>query len=114
MAQILSLKLQTSGFALMLMQLIGNEKCVPGRVVRSSEYINQIVNNVHCFYLYLPYVFFISLIVLMSVRLIYSDDLAKLMPARPSMFYSSGLQECLRRVVQPIKKFRQVSYEIKL
>ena len=50
----------------------------------------------------------------MSVWLIYSDDLAKLMPARPSMFYSSGLQECLRRVVQPIKKFRQVSYEIKL
>ena len=49
----------------------------------------------------------------MSVWLIHSDNLAKLMPARPSMFYSSGLQECLRRVVQPIKKFRQVSYEIK-
>ena len=50
----------------------------------------------------------------MSVGLICSGDLANLMPARASMFYSSGLQECLRRVVQPIKKFRQVSYEIKL
>ena len=108
------LKLQTSGSALILMQLIGNEKCIPARVVRSSEYISQIVNNVHCFTLYLPFVFFISLIVRMTVWLIYSDDLAKLMPARPSMFYSSGLQECLRRVVQPIKKFRHISYEIKL
>ena len=96
------------------MQLIGNEKCIPARVVRSSEYISQIVNNVHCFSLYLPFVFFISSMVRMSVWLIYSNDLAKLMPERPSMFYSSGLQECLRRVVQPIKKFRQVSYKIKL
>ena len=96
------------------MQPIGNEKCIPARVVKSSEYISQIVNNVHCFSLYLPFVFIISLIARMSVWLIYSDDLAKLMPARPSMFYSSGLQECLRRAVQPIKTFRQVSYEIKL
>ena len=43
MAQILSLKLQTFGSALILMQLIGNEKCIPARVVRSSEYISQIV-----------------------------------------------------------------------
>ena len=42
MAQILSLKHQTSGSALILMQLIGNEKCIPARVVRSSEYISQI------------------------------------------------------------------------
>ena len=70
------------------MQLIGNEKCIPARVVRSSEYINQIVNNVHCFSLYLPFVFFISLIVRMSVWLIYSDDLAKLMPARPSICFT--------------------------
>ena len=54
------------------MQLIGNQKCVSARVVRSSEYISQILSNVHCFSVYLPFVFLILLI--------YSCDLANLMP----------------------------------